>query len=70
MTYEWAYEKQYRKVEGHENQHDALWLLANVWPGAKVDRKLDAFWLGPFLEVVEDVFDLLEGAKEFDAAPR
>jgi hypothetical protein len=67
MAHERAREEHDRIVVWHEDQYNAFWFLANVWPAGGVDRELDALWLGPFLEVVKDVLDLFKRGEVLDA---
>lgn len=68
-THKRTHQKQDRVVKWHEDKHDALWFLANLRLSTEVDRELGALRFGPFLEIVEDVLDLLERDVEFEAKP-
>ena len=66
-THERTHQKRDWVVEWYEYQYDAFWFLANLRSSTKVDRELDVLWLGPFLEIVEDVLGLLKRAVVFQA---
>lgn len=59
-THERAHKKHDWVVEWHKDQYDAFWFLADLWPSTKINGEFCALWFCPFLEVVEDVFDLLK----------
>ena len=61
ITHEWTHQKDDRVIERHEYKRNAFRFLANLRPSSKVDGELCALRFGPFLKVVEDVLDLLEG---------
>lgn len=67
ITYEWAHQKDDRIIERYEDKHNSFWFFANLRPSSEVDGELRTLRFGPFLKVVKDVFDLLEGEVVFEA---
>jgi len=70
IAHERAHQKHNGVIEWHEDKRNAFWFLADLRPSTKVDGELYALRFGPFLKVVEDILDLLEGDVVFETKPR